>query len=413
MYFAAIIFSTVLSCDELTTAAESLDYSMTASNSIRERREALESKIFFHPKAALSAKTKGRVIPEAEDAVRTVFERDAQRILYSLSFRRLRHKTQVFLLPENDHIATRMEHALYVASISTTVARALGLNSDLVNAIALGHDLGHAPFGHEGERALNEVVKDFGLKFEHELHSLRTVDHLAKLIGKRKAGLNLTFEVRDGIVSHYGETAEPLVRPDFDKRPDDLANAKRGLDKPATLEGCIVRIVDRVAYLGRDLEDALRAHLVNEDDIPKEVKTTLGKTNGKIIGTLVENLIEENTQHPDAIGFSEKINQAVRQLYKFNYEKIYRHPRVARHTENVHGIIKLLFKKLYAYMSNPKEIDKLTKPQVFTQLDYFIKYTDCEANATPEQVVMDFIAGMTDNYAVRSFKDLYIPRGIR
>ncbi|NLI97090.1 HD domain-containing protein [bacterium] len=382
------------------------------NKSIRERREELERTIYFHPHATLSKDSRGRLIDESQDPVRTIFERDTQRILYSLSFRRLRHKTQVFLLPENDHIATRMEHALYVASISTTVARALGLNSDLVNAIALGHDLGHAPFGHEGERALDEVVEPYGLKFEHELHSLRTVDSLAKLIGKEKAGLNLSFEVRDGIVSHYGETAEPLVEPDSGKDPQKLYETRRGIDKPATLEGCIVRIVDRVAYLGRDLEDALRAHLVKEEQVPGDVKKGLGINNGRIIGTMVEDLIEGNLAHPMAVGFSERINSAVRSLYVFNYECVYRHPRVAKQRENVHQIIKLLFERLFEYVSDKASFET-EKPQVFTQLDYFMRYTDCEQDALPAQVVMDFISGMTDNYAVRCFEELYIPRGIR
>jgi dGTPase len=380
--------------------------------SIRERREELERTIFFHPHATLSQDSKGRLRPEPADPVRTVFERDTQRILYSLSFRRLRHKTQVFLLPENDHIATRMEHSLYVASISMTIARALGLNSDLVNAIALGHDLGHAPFGHEGEQALNEVAEKYGLSFEHELHSLRTVDHLAKLIGKQEAGLNLSFEVRDGIVSHYGETAEPLVEPEFGKDPSRLYDTRRGIDKPATLEGCIVRIVDRVAYLGRDLEDALRAHLVKEDDVPQVLKHTLGTTNGRIIGKLVEDLIESNQEHPQAIGFSEGINTAVRALYGFNYERVYLHPRVKRYSENAHRILKLLFERLYAYLVKGETAEE-HKPGVFTQLDYFVHYTECEQGADPAQVVMDFISGMTDNYAVRCFEELYIPRGIR
>ena len=316
------------------------------------------------------------------------------------------------MLPENDHIATRMEHALYVASISMTIARALGLNSDLVNAIALGHDLGHAPFGHEGEKALNEVVQPYGLRFEHELHSLRTVDHLAKLIGKEQAGLNLSFEVRDGIVSHFGETAEPLVEPEFGKDPSRLYETRRGQDKPATLEGCIVRIVDRVAYLGRDLEDALRAHLVKEDDVPQVVKDTLGVTNAEIIGKLVEDLIEGNQEHPQAIGFSERINTAVRALYRFNYDRVYLHPRVKRYSENAHRILKLLFERLYEHLAKGEEIEE-PKPSVFTQLDYFVRYTECEQGADPAQVVMDFISGMTDNYAVRCFEELYIPRGIR
>ncbi|MBD3286588.1 HD domain-containing protein [candidate division WOR-3 bacterium] len=379
---------------------------------IRERREELERKIFFHPHATLSNNSKGRLNPEPPDPVRTVFERDGQRILYSLSFRRMRHKTQVFLLPENDHIATRMEHALYVASISMTVARALGLNTDLVNAIALGHDLGHAPFGHEGEKALNEVVKRYGFSFEHELHSLRTVDYLAKLIGKEKAGLNLTFEVRDGIVSHYGETAEPLVEPDTGKDPASLYETRRGRDRPATLEGCIVRVVDRVAYLGRDLEDALRAHLITEDDIPKIVKDTLGTTNGKIIGALVEDMIEGNIKHPKAVGFSDSINKAVRTLYEFNYERVYLNPRVKRYSENAHRILKLLFHRLYEHLDKGKETED-PKPNVFTQLDYFVRYTECEQDAEPAQVVLDFISGMTDNYAVRCFEELYIPKGIR
>ncbi|KKK85961.1 hypothetical protein LCGC14_2768020, partial [marine sediment metagenome] len=246
---------------------------MPAHRNTRERLEASEIERYRDTLATLStdARCIQRQHPFQPDDFRLAYHHDFTRIVHSRPFRRLRHKTQVFISPSNDHICTRLEHSLYVASVAETIARALRLNEDLVRAIALGHDLGHAPFGHKGEKVLNDCAKEFGSEFSHELHSLRVVEHLeSPYLEQGHPGLNLTFAVRDGIACHYGEGFERELAPDRLKKPKDLANMKRGEALPATLEGCVVRWADKVAYLGRDLEDAVQLGLFGWEDMPKE-----------------------------------------------------------------------------------------------------------------------------------------------
>jgi len=219
-----------------------------------------------------------REYPQEPDEFRSEFQRDYTRIIHSRAFRRLRQKTQVFISPRNDHLCTRLEHSLHVASVATTIARALRLNEDLVQAIAVGHDLGHAPFGHAGERVLDVLAKKKDLSFAHELHGLRVVDKLDSPY-ENHVGLNLTFAVRDGIVCHYGEGFEKELRPDQDKAPSCLTKTVRGQSRPTTLEGCVVRWADKIAYLGRDLEDAITLKLLDEVEVPDEVKTAMGTRN--------------------------------------------------------------------------------------------------------------------------------------
>ena len=224
---------------------------------------------------------------------RLAFHRDYTRLLHSRAFRRLHHKTQVFVAPKNDHLCTRLEHSLYVASIAKTIARVLELNEDLVQAIAIGHDLGHAPFGHEGEKFLCKLAQANGLDgFTHELHGLRVVDRLDSPYLKRQGfpGLNLTFAVRDGIACHCGERFERILKPDFGKQPSELLTMERGTAAPATLEGCVVRWSDKISYLGRDLEDAYTLELAKPEQVPKSVRERLGVTNREMINHLIEDL---------------------------------------------------------------------------------------------------------------------------
>lgn len=384
----------------------------------RKIQEKLEKKICMHDYATLSKNSKGRQIEEEEDTIRVSFERDGHRILHSLPFRRLRHKTQVFFLPGNDHICTRMEHALHVSSISCTIAKCLGLNIELVDAIAKGHDIGHAPFGHCGESTLQDIVerKGLGIPFEHEIHGLRVVDKLAVIPGRKGSGLNLTFEVRDGIACHYGEVIENELEPDFDKSPSDLVNTVRGESRPATLEGCVVRFADKVAYLGRDMEDAITVGLISRDDIPSLIKERLGNTNGKIIGTLVDSIVENNQKNPKVIMLDPEIHEAMQELLNFNKKRIYRHDLVDKYKKNAERAITLLFDEILNYLSSKSTKEwleeKKGEPMAFFWLHDYIKNRGLKGGAPAGQIVLDYISGMTDNFAVACFDELFVPKPI-
>jgi dGTPase len=347
------------------------------------------------------------------DPFRLEFARDETRILHSPPFRRLKHKTQVFLSPDNDHICTRMEHVLHVSSIASVIGRCLNLNTDLVSAIANGHDLGHPPFGHAGERVLDELLQKQGIAsgFKHEVHGLRVVDMLTNM----GAGLNLTYEVRDGIVTHCGENFERSVSPD---RKRDL----RGLEKiddrncyPSTLEGCLVRVVDRIAYLGRDLEDALKAGIVKKADVPADIVKNLGAENGQIIGCFVNDTIA-NSMEKDVIEMGEEVFALMKQLKEFNYGRIYRNEEVMRKSAKAGSIIELLFHELdKIYIASDRGRDPLyvrnlvrdaPLMEVFFHFTRNTNYTD----KTPSwRVVTDYVAGMTDFFAERTFGQLFMP----
>jgi len=372
----------------------------------RKLREEMEASLSQY--AARSTESRGRLEPEEECNIRTIYERDADRILHSEEFRRLRHKTQVFFNAKNDHICTRMEHVLYVSSISCTIARTLGLNSDLTNAIALGHDLGHAPFGHTGERVLRKCVKQINSEgdFKHELHSLRVVDRLAaRRTGSQgeKLGLNLSFEVRDGIVSHCGEKYEEYVLyRDTLKKPEDLYNQSKN---PYTLEACVVRLVDKIAYVGRDIEDAVRAGLIKSWDIPKDLMKTLGKTNSEIIHNLVVDLIE-NSYGRDCIQLSREKGEALEQLIKENVRLIYQSDKIKRYEKNTENILEGLFYSLYEALQDPEKLSN-SRIKVYQNFADFIKSKKYAEDEKKEQIVVDYIAGMTDNYAMSCFEELY------
>ncbi len=324
----------------------------------REEFEQRE-KILLSDKATLSCNTKGREVYEDKCELRTDFQRDRDRIIHSKAFRRLKHKTQVFLSPESDHYRTRLTHTLEVAQIARTIARALRLNEDLTEAIALGHDLGHTPFGHAGERALNELAS---FEFTHYAQSVR----VCKVIEKSGEGLNLTAEVLDGILCHTkGEWA-------------------------STLEGQVVRVADRIAYINHDIDDAIRGGIISGSDIPASVVKALGNTKSQRINTLVTSVVNNSV---DFITLDENTNKYYDILHEYLFESVYRNPKAKGEESKVYGIIKGLYDY---YMSHPEKL-------VFE----YKKILDIEG---VERAVVDYIAGMTDHFATMSYSDIYIPK---
>lgn len=324
---------------------------------VREKLESNE-KLILSPKACLAAETRGRAVPEEKCALRTDFQRDRDRIIHSNSFRRLKHKTQVFLSPWGDHYRTRLTHTLEVAQIARTISNGLSLNSDLTEAVALGHDLGHTPFGHAGERALNSV---FPGGFHHYEQSLRVVEKLEK----GGAGLNLTYEVRDGIVCHTrGKEAD-------------------------TLEGRIVKLADKIAYINHDIDDAIRGGIMTEEDIPLTIRLALGTNKSERINTLVTNCVENSK---DDITFSEDIQLPFDELHKLMFSLVYTNPKCK--SEETKAIDIIL--RLYEYFV--KNVNKI--PDAF---NYIIE------SEGVERAVCDYIAGMSDRYLLSVYQNTFIP----
>lgn len=325
---------------------------------IREDIERLEAEN-LSPNAALSSKSKGRLQAKEPCSIRTEFQRDRDKIIHCKSFRRLKHKTQVFISPEGDHYRDRLTHTLEVSQIARTISRALRLNEDLTEAIALGHDLGHTPFGHTGERLLNSISSK---GFKHNIQSLRVVDLLED--GK---GLNLTWEVRDGIKNH------------------------NSTGKPGTLEGQVVLISDRIAYINHDIDDALRAKIITMDDLPRDCIELLGHSHKMRINTMVNDVIN-NSLGKSSIKMSTQIRKATELLRSFMFERVYLDSKAKSEDEKAMHLLETLFK----YYLN--RLEKMPKE--------YLKNIDEHGS---EQVVCDFIAGMTDRYAIRTFSDLFIP----
>lgn len=322
--------------------------------------ERLEKEI-LQKNAAKSSESLGRKKVEAEDEIRTCFQRDRDRIIHSKSFRRLMHKTQVFLSPEGDHYRTRLTHTLEVAQIARTISRGLALNEDLTEAIALGHDLGHTPFGHNGEMVLNEIYPG---GFKHNIQSLRVVDVLE--IGHLGRGMNLTFEVRDGILNHTGKGV------------------------PATFEGKIVKISDRIAYINHDIDDALRSGVLTMDDLPKDCVEYLGKNHRDRISKLVKDMIITGEASGD-IGLSEESAYYMNKLRKFMFASVYNNEKVkkAEALANVENGIKFLYNH---FLGN---FDKLPT-----------EYKVMKDSFSKEELVKDYVAGMTDRYALNLYNNL-------
>lgn len=324
---------------------------------VRENTELFEREMLSQ-NAVLAQNSKGRKVFETECDVRTCFQRDRDRIIHSNSFRRLKHKTQVFLSPEGDHYRTRLTHTFEVSQIARTISRALRLNEDLTEAVALGHDLGHTPFGHAGERALNEVYPN---GFKHYEQSLRVVDKLEK----EGRGLNLTYEVRDGIVCHTtGKEAD-------------------------TLEGRIVKLADKIAYINHDIDDAIRAGVLSEEDIPKAITNVLGTSKSKRINTLVISTVENSI---DDIKLAKEIQEPFEELQKFMFKNVYTNVICKGEEGKAEALIKTLY---FHFRDNPE------------QLPPFFKII-AEKEGT-ERAACDYVSSMSDGYVLKLYEKLYIP----
>jgi len=326
---------------------------------VREKTEQIEHEI-LSPFATLSVNSKGRMRHEEPCPLRTAFQRDRDRIIHCKSFRRLKYKTQVFLAPEGDHYRTRLTHTLEVSQIARTIARAFRINEDLTEAIALGHDLGHTPFGHAGERALSEICPG---GFTHYKQSIRVVDRLER----DGQGLNLTYEVRNGIECHT--TGE----------------------QPSTIEGGVVRISDRIAYINHDIDDAIRAGVLTQNDLPWDAQYILGRTHSERINTLITDLVENSAG--STLSMSPEVQAAFDKLHAFMFESVYTNP-LAKGEE---GKAQHLVERLYEYFC--KHTDALHE-----------EYRGIISTDGVETAVCDYIAGMTDRYAVQLYNDLFIPQ---
>ena len=326
-------------------------------------RESLENRerLNLSPYATLSMNSRGRENEEEPCDIRPCFQRDRDRILYSKSFRRLKDKTQVFLTPDGDHYRTRMTHTLEVAQNARTIARALKLNEDLAEAIAFGHDLGHTPFGHAGERALNEVCP-FG--FRHNEQSLRTVE----ILEKDGQGLNLTFEVKDGIINHEMDLT------------------------PITLEGRVVRLSDKIAYIHHDMDDAIRGGILKESDVPERICKVIGHSNGEWLDTFIHDIVENSSGRND-IMMSDEVWDALMALRTFMFESVYTNPVAKGQEGKAENLIKILYQY---YMDN----DDLLP-------DYLTRMRDTQPK---EKLVCDFISSMTDRFAIAKFHQYFVPK---
>lgn len=325
---------------------------------IREELEARERE-YLSPYAVCSADTKGRERPMAPCPLRTEFQRDRDRILHCKSFRRLKFKTQVFIAPEGDHFRTRLTHTLEVAQVARTLARALKLNEDLTEAIALGHDLGHTPFGHSGERTLNRITSS---GFRHNEHSLRVVEVL-----EGSEGLNLTWEVRDGILKHSGKM------------------------KPETLEGECVARADRIAYINHDIDDAIRAGVLRDFEIPQDLLRVLGETHGQRIDTMITDIVRESAGQPH-LRMSSPVQQASDELRSFLFDHVYLDEWRQSEEEKCDHVLVSLFEY---FMEHPGKM-----PLEYVQISY---------RDGTERAVTDFLACMSDRYAIRTYQNLFIP----
>lgn len=329
---------------------------------IRESMEQRELEL-LNPYASHSLHSRGRERPEEECDIRTVYQRDRDRILHSKAFRRLKDKTQVFLAPQGDHYRNRLTHTLEVSQIARTIAKALRLNEDLVEAIALGHDLGHTPFGHAGERALNLVNPE---GFAHYKQSVR----VAQVLEKNGEGLNLTWEVRDGILNH------------------------RISGSPSTMEGQVVRFSDKIAYIHHDMDDAQRAGIITEDDIPITLRMLLGYTTRERLNTFVHDIIE-NSLEKDTIRMSAEIEEAMMELREIMFQNVYENPVAKKEEEKA---VKMLSELYEYYIEHPEAMSREYRELILYR------------GEKKEQAVCDYLSGMTDQYSMEKFREIYIPK---
>lgn len=330
--------------------------------SIREDLEKMEQ-LYLSPFATLSMDSKGRLKEEEPCDIRPVFQRDRDRILHSKSFRRLKDKTQVFLTPEGDHYRTRLTHTLEVSQNARTIAKALRMNEDLVEAIALGHDLGHTPFGHAGERALDRISPT---GFKHSDQSVRTVD----ILEKGTQGLNLTFEVRDGIMNHQTE----------------------GI--PATLEGKIVRLSDKIAYIHHDMDDAIRGNILKERDVPREICEVIGYSTGERLDHFIHDIVTTSTNKKDIL-MSVEVAEAMKKLRSFMFERVYTNPEAKSEEQKAEVLMETLYEYYHKHIELlPRDLIRLME----------------ERGESRERIICDFLASMTDRFAIAKYEEIFIPR---
>lgn len=340
-----------------------------------------------------------------ENDFRTPFSRDVDRILYSLSFQRYMDKTQVFSFKENDHLTKRMIHVLYVSKIARTIGRALNLNEDLIEAGALGHDLGHTPFGHVGEAILNEISLRAGCGyFNHNVHSVR----LLMNIENYGNGKNITLQTLDAILCHNGELVMGKYEPKWNKTKDDfLCDYERTYkDKntslqliPMTLEGCVVRISDLIAYLGRDIDDAIRMKLLTWEDVPNNITSVLGKSNKEIVNSIVTDVIN-NSLGKNYIKLSNEVFEAIKNLKDFNYKNIYYKAYTEEEKENLKVMLNTLYNAYINDLNNNNEESNIIKSYLANMSDEY------KNNNSKERIVIDYIAGMTDDYTLKEYNKI-------
>ncbi len=364
-----------------------------------ESRENLLSEF-----ATISSDSTRRI--EEPDEVRSKFFRDSDRIIHSKAYTRYIDKTQVFYLFENDHITHRVLHVQLVSKIARQIGRALDLNEDLIEAIALGHDIGHAPYGHEGETYLSELCKKQGIgDFHHNVQSVKFLDKIENQ--------NLTLQVLDGILCHDGESYDRLLRPDRNKSWDVFGReiedkTYKNIElRPMTLEGCAVRIADMISYIGRDIEDAITVGLITRDQIPENCNETIGNNNREIINTLVIDVIE-NSYGEDCISFSSEIWRALEDLRNFNRNTIYVNPRIKIQSGKIRTMYKFMFETFLEDIKRKNLNSNIYQHHV----NYYQSSGYGERYSEPE-IVRDFIAGMTDNYFYNTFKELFLPKKCR
>ena len=369
---------------------------------IRTQHECSLSGRAFHDEKAWRSKA------EDPDDMRTQFAVDRDRILYSGAYRRYHGKTQVFSFTNliDEEMTNRNLHIAYVSQISRTIGKYLGLNTELIEAIALGHDLGHPPFGHDGENALSKccAAHEIGY-FHHNIESLHIVDY----ISRKGRGLNLTFQVRDGIISHDGEVHNTVLKPAIDKTEADLEDyitrKKMGTNvqwMPATLEGCVVRITDTIAYIGQDIEDAIRYNILSRNELPKDVVDYLGNTNSQIIDTLIKSVII-NSYDQDWIAFDEETSKYLLELKRFNYKHIYTDENVKTSNQIIYRTMGMMFEKYLDDIQNNNRNSKIFKHFLDHKAKQYLE------RFSPAEQVRDFIATMTDRYYNEEIKDYFLP----
>ena len=336
---------------------------------------------------------------EVTNDFRTPFFRDVDRIIYTLAFARYSDKTQVFSFKENDHLTKRMIHVQYVSKIARTIARALALNEDLAEAASLGHDLGHTPFGHVGEEILNDIsLKNNAGYFNHNIHSVR----LLMDIENYGQGKDITAQTLDAIMCHNGELAQNEYHPRSKTKDEFLAEYNRSYQerirnlRPMTLEGCVVRISDLIAYLGRDIEDAMRLNIVSFADIPENIRKNLGSTNRDIVNTIIKDVID-NSLGKDYIKLSDHIFKAIVDLKKFNYENIYNNAYTLEEKQELRVMLNTLFNNYMDDIKNNNKESNIIKSYLKNMSPKYIE------NNTPERIVIDYIAGMTDDYCLLEY----------